>query len=172
MIHLFECVNVLCVVSEQGPVFLDAFDEPVTRRRLELSRINFPGKLEKGTRVLPEVVDVEHRLRVRQIRKVDGETRVDAIARPEIRNPARDGNSGSGEDDDLLGASDEIDHLVQRVDVRKLLSARWLADHVQDDLPESQLVEMFGNFGITGDQILNIGKICYGHNFFGVGAQN
>jgi len=136
-------------------MLLDALDEPVTRRRLELSRINFPGELEEGPRVLPEVVDVEHRLRVREIRKVDGETCVDAVARPEIRNPAGDGNAGSGENDDLLGAPDEIDDLVQRVDVRKFLSARRFADHVQDDLPEGQLIQVFRNFGVTGDQILN-----------------
>ena len=152
--NLFEGVNVLCVVSEQGSVLLEALDEPVAWGRLELSRVNFPGKFEKRARVLPEVVDVKHRLRVREIRKVDSETRVDTVTRPEIRDPAGNGNTGSGEDDDLLGASDEIDDLVQGVDVRKLLSARRLADHVQDDLPKGQLVEVVRNFSVPGDQIL------------------
>jgi hypothetical protein len=49
---------------------------------------------------------------------------------------------------------DEIDDVVEAVDVRKLFAARRLAHHVQDDLPERQLVEVCRNFRVSGDQIL------------------
>jgi hypothetical protein len=52
-------------------VFFDTLDEPVARRRLELTRINFARKFEKWPGVLLKVVDVEHGLRVREIRKID-----------------------------------------------------------------------------------------------------
>jgi hypothetical protein len=38
----------------------------VTGRGLELSRIDLLGELEKGARILPEVVDVKHRLQTHQ----------------------------------------------------------------------------------------------------------
>jgi hypothetical protein len=100
--HLFQRVNVLRVVPEQGTVLLDALDEAVARRRLELARVDLARKLEERARVLPEVVDVEHGLRVGQVRKVDGESGVDAVTRPEVRNTAGHGDAGAREDDDFL----------------------------------------------------------------------
>ena len=62
----------------------------------------FPGQFEKRARVLAEVVDVEHCLRVQDIWKVDGKMRVDAVTKLGSRDPAGNGNSGSGEDNIVL----------------------------------------------------------------------
>ena len=139
-------------------MLFQTLDEPMTRRRLKLSWINFAGKFEKGARVFPEVVNVKHSLRVRQIGKVFGESGVDSISRSKIGNSARDRNSRSGENENILGVSDEVDDVLQGVDVWKFLSPRRFADHIQDNFPQRQLVQVIGNFSIAGNQIL---KNCF-----------
>ena len=100
--YLLECVNVLRIISEQSSVILDALDEPVARRRLELAGINFARKFEERSGIFTKVMYVEHRLRVWQVWKVDGESCVYAVTRSEVRNAAGNGNSCSREDDDFL----------------------------------------------------------------------
>ena len=100
--YLLECVNVLRIISEQSSVILDALDEPVARRRLELAGINFARKFEERSGIFTKVMYVEHRLRVWQVWKVDGESCVYAVTRSEVRNAAVNGNSCSREDDDFL----------------------------------------------------------------------
>ena len=60
--NLLQSVNVLGVVPQELPMFFYGSDEPVARRRLELTRVNLPGEFEEGPRIFPEVVDVEHSL--------------------------------------------------------------------------------------------------------------
>ena len=60
--YLLESIDVLGVVPQQFPVLLDCPDEFVAGRRLELTRIDLSGELEKGPGVLAEVIDVEHGL--------------------------------------------------------------------------------------------------------------
>ena len=60
--YLLESIDVLGVVPQQFPVLLDCPDEFMTWRRLELTRIDLSGELEKGPGVLAEVIDVEHGL--------------------------------------------------------------------------------------------------------------
>lgn len=57
---LFECINILGIISQQFLVFFQHFDEPVTGARLELPGVDFPSEFEKRTRILAEVIDVEH----------------------------------------------------------------------------------------------------------------
>ena len=44
-------------------MLLDCPDEFMTGRRLELTRIDLSGELEKGPGILAEVIDVEHGLK-------------------------------------------------------------------------------------------------------------
>ena len=61
--YLLESIDVLGVVPQQFPVLLDCPDEFMTWRRLELTRIDLSGELEKGPGILAEVIDVEHGLK-------------------------------------------------------------------------------------------------------------
>lgn len=57
---LLQCIDVLRIVSQELLVLLQHLYEPVTRTRLELSRIYLSGEFEERSRILAEVVDVEH----------------------------------------------------------------------------------------------------------------
>lgn len=52
---------------------------PVTWTGVEFPRVNISSELKKRPGILAEVSDVEHGLRIRQIRKINGEARVDAV---------------------------------------------------------------------------------------------
>lgn len=112
--------------------------------------------------VLLEVLDVEHGLRVGQVWKVNGQTRVYAVARPKVWNPARHRDlpvygrdnvsvllllkhclqttySRSSENHDLAATLDESHNVLDSVHVAQLVSLWRLRQNVQDDLPQSQL---------------------------------
>ena len=71
-LYLFKCVYILCIIFEKFSMFFNASYEFVTWTGLELTGVDFPGKFEKGPGIPPEVVDVKHGLRVRQIREIHG----------------------------------------------------------------------------------------------------
>ncbi len=50
------------------------------------------GKAKEGPRVIPEVVNIKHGLRVRQFRELLREASVDSCGRPEVWNSTGDGD--------------------------------------------------------------------------------
>ena len=134
--HLFQCVNVLRVVSQELAMLLDASDELVTGTWTELPWIDFSSKLEEGPRIFAEIVNVKHSLRIRKVGKIDGQSSIDAISRSKIWNPARHRNPSSGQYDDLFGVTDKLHYIFQSVDICQFLSSRRLSHHVQNDLPK------------------------------------
>lgn len=62
----------------------------MTQRRSELPRVYFPCKLEEGTWVSAEVMDVKHGLWVWQVREVHRKSGIYPITAPEIRYATRD----------------------------------------------------------------------------------
>ena len=94
--RLLQCVNVLRVVTQQFAVTLHQFDKLVTDARLELARIDLFGELVERTLVFAKVVDVEHRLRIGQIGKINAQTCVDTVARSKVRYARRNADTGSG----------------------------------------------------------------------------
>ena len=65
--HPLQGVDVLSVVPQQEALLRQKADEVVARRRTKAPRIELLGQLEERRRVLPEEVDLEDGLRVREV---------------------------------------------------------------------------------------------------------
>lgn len=63
---------------------------PMTQRWSELSRVYFPCKLEEGTWISPEIMNVKHGLGVRQVREVHCKSGIYSITAPKVRYATRD----------------------------------------------------------------------------------
>ena len=151
--RLFKSVNVLSVVSQELAMAFQEFDELVWRRRFKLPRIDFLRKLKKGSRVSPEVMDVEHGLRIRKSRKLFTQSRVYAITRPEVRDSTWNWYSCSSQDDDLLTSRDEVDDIRERRNIRKSLSHRRLR-HERHEEPEECHSIAVGRDSLVGKKLL------------------
>lgn len=118
----------------------------MTRRRLELPRVNLLCELEEGPRVSSEVLDVEHGLRVRKIREVHSQSCIDAISGAEIWDPTGDRHPCSCQHQDLFALMEKPHHVLNGVDVFTFLSFGGLRD-VDDDLPQGHVVQVWREDG-------------------------
>ena len=67
--EMFERVDILRVVAKQLVASFQLSDEVVSERRLVLARPDLFGETKERTRIVGKIVDVEHRLWIRQFGK-------------------------------------------------------------------------------------------------------
>lgn len=85
---LLERVDVLAVVSQQLALALEQPDEVMGRAGQEVAGVQLFGKRVEERRVLFEGVDVEHLLRVGQVRPGAAKVGVDAVRGSEVGDAA------------------------------------------------------------------------------------
>lgn len=146
-------IDVLCVVAQQSALLFERPDEAMRRGRIELARIDFASELVERARVVGKVADVEHGLGVGHFGVFVAQAGVDAVAGAEIGNAARDGDAGSGEDEDATGAAEELDDVLEGVDVSDGLTAWRFGDDGGDDAPEFGIGDVGGGGGQAVGQV-------------------
>ena len=77
--HLFQRVDVLGVIPQQFLPALQRSNKLVTRRGLELTRVNLTGELEERPGIFLEIMNIKHRLRVGKVGEVHRQSGVDPV---------------------------------------------------------------------------------------------
>lgn len=139
-------IDILRIVAQQSPGQLQAPDEPMRHRRPKLAGKERSRRPIERPRIAGEILNVEQLLRIVQLRKLRPEPRVQAVRRPEVRQAARDGHTGAGDEQNAARPPDQAaDALDGAADVRQPLAhRRQLRDdrHADAQQPDEQPDEM------------------------------